>query len=364
MRRPILWWRVASQLAAVRRGHSLPSWPHLQQAADWLLLAQRNCPDGAGYSRRFRLLAGWDLGYVETTGYIIPTLFKLAHALANPVYRESALRAGEWLLARQNPDGSFSEIDAGTKQAFDTGQVLLGLNALQRELPEAPAFREAAQRAAQWLLDQLNPDGTWTAVAFRGRAHTYYSRSGAALLEAGLQLGRDDFVAGARRHLGWVLSRQRTSGWFEDCEFEIGQPALLHTIVYVIEGLLAAHELTGAPEYLEAAERSARGLARAAGGALPVGYYARDWCAVSGEYCVTGLAQWAGVCRRLLRATGDTGYGEEADRALRFLGNIQIRAPGPLRGALPNVVPWHGSYGKFGAFNWNVKFYLDALLEA
>jgi hypothetical protein len=365
--RPRLTLRVLTQINAVQTG-DLSSLPEpLREAADWLLSAQRHCPDGAGYSRRYRVAFGWDRGYVETTGYIIPTLLMVAAKLDDERYRVSALAAGEWLLQRQNQDGSFSEIDHQTPQAFDTGQVLLGLNALCREMPVRADYRHAADRAAAWLAKQLTPEGTWTTVAFQGRAHTYYSRSGAALMEAGLLLGCDDYVAAAHRHLDWVISRQRPSGWFMDCEFEIGRPALLHTIIYVMEGLLMAHTLSGKAAYHEAARRSARGLLAALrrdARSVPAAYYAEDWQLASQELCVTGLAQWAGVCRKLDRLEADMELAESATRTLAALNGLQIQAPGPLHGALPNVIPWWGSYGKMGAYNWNMKFFIDAHLEA
>jgi hypothetical protein len=367
LRQPRLTRQVLVQINSVQAG-DLSSLPEpMREAADWLLEAQRRCPDGAGYSRRFRAAFGWDCGYVETTGYIIPTLLAVAARLQDKRYRASALAAGEWLLSRQNPDGSFSEIDHQTPQAFDTGQVLLGLNALSREMPARDDYRQAADRAAAWLVKQLTPEGTWATVAFQGRAHTYYSRSGAALLETGLMLGRSDYVQAAHRHLEWVISKQRPSGWFMDCEFEIGRPALLHTIVYVMEGLLMAHALNGTPVYHDAALRSAQGLQAALrrdGRAVPVAYYAEDWRLASEELCITGLAQWAGVCRRLDRLAAGAEFSESAMQALALLNGLQIRAPGPLRGALPNVIPWWGSYGKMGAYNWNTKFFIDAHLDS
>jgi hypothetical protein len=368
VRRPLLTLRVMRQISQAVKNRTGAGAPHLKNAADWLLLAQRECPDGAGYSRRFRMHAGWDRGYVETTGYIIPTMLAVAKRLKDDRYRGSALAAGEWLLTRQNPDGSFNEIDHQTPQAFDTGQVLMGLNALGRELPGRTDYRSAAGKAAAWLSARMNADGTWTNEAFRGCAHTYYSRSGAALLETGIMQDRTDFVTAAHRHLRWVLSRQRQSGWFDDCEFEPGRPALLHTIVYVMEGLLQAHALSGVEDYYQAALRSARGLqaAVAAQGSrfgVPAAYYTADWVPASDELCITGLAQWAGVCQRFIGLSDRLSFESQASRCLELLGALQIRAPGSLHGALPNVIPWYGSYGKMGAYNWNNKFYLDALLQ-
>jgi hypothetical protein len=366
LRNPRMTLRVSAQIKAAMQGELAGSETALKNAADWLLSAQFNCPDGAGYSRRYRVTFGWDRGYVETTGYIIPTMLAVSGRLGDNRYRASALAAGEWLMQRQNQDGSFSEIDYQTPQAFDTGQVLIGLNALCREFPGREDYRQSAERAAAWLAARMNADGTWTRESFRGRAHTYYSRSGAALLETGIMFGRKEWVEASQRHLAWVIARQRETGWFLDCEFEKGKPALLHTIVYVMEGLLMAHEQTGRADYLTAVRRNARGLLatlKQAPRGLPVAYYETDWRPVSTELCVTGLAQWAGVCRRLDRLGNSEEFEGSRQRCLKLLTALQIRVPGALHGALPNVIPWWGSYGKMGAYNWNVKFLIDALLE-
>lgn len=366
LRRPMLTWQVSAQIRAAMRGEPTGSSAALQAAADWLLVAQQSCPDGAGYSRRFRVAFGWDRGYVETTGYIIPTMLAVAVRLGDIRYRTSALAAGEWLLRRQNQDGSFSEIDHNTPQAFDTGQVLIGLNALCRELPDRKDYRHSAGRAAAWLAERMDADGAWAKDSFRGFPHTYYSRSGAALMESGLLFDRKDWINAAQRHLAWVLAQQRESGWFQNCEFEKGRPALLHTIVYVIEGLLMAHGLSAYDPYYKAALRSARGLLTAtklAPHGVPAAYYGPDWRQTSNELCVTGLAQWAGVCRRLDRLGNSEEFEGSRQRCLKLLNALQIRVPGALHGALPNVIPWWGSYGKMGAYNWNVKFHIDALLE-
>jgi hypothetical protein len=68
-------------------------------------------PDGDGYSRRYSLIKGWDRCYVETTGYIVPTLLDVGRVFGEKRYEESAFRAAEWLLKVQTAEGAFTDID-------------------------------------------------------------------------------------------------------------------------------------------------------------------------------------------------------------------------------------------------------------
>ena len=94
-----------------------------------MVIISQNAHDDGGYSRHYSLYSKkWDKSYIETTGYIIPTLHDVGRFLDDSKYLESSKRAAEWLLHKQNSDGSFSDIDQNIPQVFDTGQCLIGLN--------------------------------------------------------------------------------------------------------------------------------------------------------------------------------------------------------------------------------------------
>ena len=65
---------------------------HLLAAAAWLKRAQDSKTDG-GFAGRYSLRRGWSSSYPETTGYIIPTLLKLADELQDEEYLRRAQRA-------------------------------------------------------------------------------------------------------------------------------------------------------------------------------------------------------------------------------------------------------------------------------
>ena len=333
-------------------------------AGDWLLTSQDKSTDGDGYARRYSLFRGWDKGYIETTGYIIPTLLDLAALLKAPQYEESAHRAGVWLLGVQKPDGAFADIDSGKSQAFDTGQVLLGLNRLAVVTRE-PRYMDAAIGAAKWLEANLEADGPWRQAAFNERPHAYYTRVAAAMLETGKISGLDHLVASAERNLSWSADQRQPNGYYTYSEFRPGVDALLHTIVYVLEGFVHAYDLTGEARWGEHARAGAITLSKLVDEqGLLHSQYSPDWIATNKERCVTGLAQYAGVCFDVVRQGGDPALRDVGRKVLKYLIDIQLDEDADLSGGLPSSMPPWGYYGGMELFNWNVKFYLDALIRS
>src|SRR5438128_791247 len=79
---------------------------HLNEAVEWLKRAQDVTGDG-GVSGRYDLHEGWTSSYPETTGYIIPTLLKLASVRNDPSFIERAERCVRFLLSTQLESGAF-----------------------------------------------------------------------------------------------------------------------------------------------------------------------------------------------------------------------------------------------------------------
>jgi len=166
------------------------------------------------------------------------------------------------------------------------------------------------------------------------------------------------------KHLEWVVAQQQDNGYFQHCRFRADEDAVLHTIVYVLEGLLMAYHLTGERRWLEPALEGIRALGLACvGEGLPHSQYDSEWNATNREYCITGLAQWAGVCLDAYELTGEREHFQVAERTLRYICSIQARKGDDIKGALPSSTPVWGYYGGMECFNWNVKFFLDAMLR-
>lgn len=335
----------------------------MRLGADWLLKAQQNAPDGAGYSRRYSLVNGWDRCYIETTGYIIPTLLDVAKHLDEDKYATSAMKAAEWLLTVQTPDGAFTDIDNYEPQVFDTGQVLLGLNRVFRETGDE-RYLVALKAAGRWLVDGRDASGPWIRHAYNQRPHAYYTRVAAALIEAGQLAGIDEYIDAGTKNLEWAAAQRQHNGYYRYSEFRPDEPALLHTLIYVLEGFSMAYELTRDSRWADQLrsgvevihdKHDERGLLHS--------QYDSDWRIANREYCVTGLAQYAGVCFDVARITGDAHRQACGTRVLETLSGWQQKAGDEIAGGLQSSVPLWGYYGGMEFFNWNVKFYLDGLIK-
>jgi len=333
---------------------------HIKLASDWLVFMQNS--DG-GYSRKFSLINGRDKSYIETTGYIIPTLWNVGEYLKEKKYIDSAKKAGEFLLNFQNEDGSFSEIDTNKPFAFDTGQCLIGLNFLYEKMQDKRFF-ESAKKAAYWLAKNQEEDGSWEKVAYNQEKHTYYSRVAAAMFRFSL-LENDEYIKNkALKHIKWVLDNQLENGFFRYASFIDKIPAYLHTIVYILEGLLDVYEITKDERVLKSVLKNSEkfkeiNLNR---DLILCSQYDNNFNCVNNERCITGLAQWAGVCLRIFEITKDEDYQNLAISTLFYLKSKQIQETTTLKGALPASVPFWGKYGGFDFVNWGNKFFIDALL--
>ncbi len=343
----------------------------LQAAAEWLARAQDATGSGgvsAYYDASKRQWAG---AYPETTGYIIPTFFRYAEFSGLSEYRERAMRMAEWETAIQLPEGG---VRAGTMDApqivptiFNTGQVLFGwLTAWQETWDER--FRDSAVRAADWLVAAQDADGAWRHFASPFAAHavnTYNTRVAFALAQASHVLHEPRYLDAAVRNVQWALTQMQPNGWLANNDLEDNDRPLTHTIAYATRGILEVGLIAGNDALVDAAARVARAVAQTQrrDGALP-GRLDSAWQTASRWTCVTGNAQMAIIWQRLAAETGDHSWKPAAERANRFNLSIQaVTAPdGSVRGGIPGSYPRSGGYMKNRYPNWAAKFFMDALM--
>ena len=336
---------------------------HIEAGVRWLMRAQEK--GGGGFSRRYCLYSGWDKPYIETTGYIVPTLLSAGRYLKDEQVRAGARRAADWLLGMQKENGAFCDTDTGMEQAFDTGQVLTGLIAAFREWDDR-RFLDAALRAGTWLADVQEEDGSWERYAYNGIKHTYYVKVAAALLSLSEATGNSGFHEAGLRNIGWTLDHQDEDGYFQQMQFRNGEYPFLHTVAYVLEGLLDAYLIVKEEEILAAVLRTVSVLKEINRDRdqLLLSQYSENWLAINREKCVTGLAQWADVAMRTHDITGDEILLDQAIKTMYYLKSKQYSGPEPdLYGSLPGSVPLWGKYLGFCYPNWGVKFFIDALLS-
>lgn len=336
---------------------------HVEAGAGWLMRAQQK--GGGGYSRKYSLYDAWDKPYIETTGYIIPTMIAAGRYLNDDMITASAKRAACWLLPMQKDNGAFCDTDTGVEQVFDTGQVLTGLVAAYGEWGDS-RFLDAAVRAGTWLAEVQEEDGSWQRFAYNGIKHSYYVKVAASLLRLFRVTDEGRYQAAALKNIRWALGRRTGDGYFRHMQFREGEYPFLHTITYVLEGLMESHEISGDEDILDAALKSANSLLEInrERDLLLCSQYGENWAPVNGERCVTGLAQWSGIAMKAYELTGNEDFLTQAIKTLYYLKSKQyLRPEQDLYGGLPGSVPLWGKYLGFCFPNWGVKFFIDALLS-
>ena len=348
---------------------------HLQAALDWLCLAQ-DATGNDGVSSLYRLGGGWDLAYPETTGYILATFLSAADMLDRPDLRARAEAMGVWECTIQTESGAvLSRLGKPETRVFNTGQVVLGWCALYDEGGER-RFLEAALRAGEYLVATQEADGSWVNDTYCG-ARTYHARVAWALLRLWRLSDHRPFLERALSNLRWVLDQQEASGWFGNCGFDSELP-ITHVIGYTLRGLVESRALLereGERELVddlaEAATRAADGLCGAlrrpgvggVPGMLPE-CFTSTWDGVGDASCLTGNVQLALVLLRLAHELDEPRYTKAADSLIDATKRAQaVRSVRPeTRGALPGSYPMRRGYLAMAYPNWATKYLADALL--
>jgi hypothetical protein len=344
----------------------------LRAAADWLGRSQDVTGCG-GSSAYYAPLLGWAPPYPETTGYIIPTLYRAADLLGNPGYAERAERMARWLLTLQAGEGWFpgGTWKPGRKHAgsvFNTGQILFGLvEAADRT--GASVFRDAAARAAAWLTACQRPDGRWLAGAYvDGYSPSYYAHVCWPLALHWTRHGGENVRRCAVQGLDAILSDRTESGTFRNWGFRAGGPAFTHTIGYTLQGLAESARLLGLWEpYGAAAQASAAVLLRKYEVSKRLaGAYGVNWEPTSWYVCLTGHCQVASTWLRLHAWTGDPRFLNAALKALDEVCRRQRLVPHRpnVHGAIAGSAPAFGRYMALRYPNWAAKFFFDAVAAA
>jgi len=341
----------------------------LEAAFVWTCAAHDSRPDG-GVAGCYNLVCGWSESYPETTGYIIPTMLHYASTMAVAEARERAIRMADWESDIQLPSGAvrsgMMNVRVGPA-VFNTGQVLFGwVSAYQETGDERYAI--SMRRAAEWLVSVQDEDGAWRrhlSEITTSTVQSYNARAAWGLAVAGREVEEEGFVRAAIKNGDWVLRQQHENGWFNRNSFADGEPPLLHTIGYVLEGLLGLGELLNKEKYVAATIAGITPLMNLyeRTGVLR-GRYDSNWRSTVSWRCLTGEAQIALVLCRLYNLTGEAIYAETAKSLLNGLAEIQDSGSPHAEsyGGLAGSHPLWGGYSPFNYLNWAAKFFMDALL--
>ena len=337
----------------------------LEAATHWLMRSIDVC-EGRASSKGYRFLRGWMPPYPETSGYIIPTLLVLGRETGQTgEYAKRARAIGEWLLSLQQPSGGFLGGELGAhagEDVFDTGMILLGLNALIHEFRD-DAILAAACRAGDFLIASMDADGCFVRNLHHGLLHAYNVRAAWSLVALGKLTGNEHYAGAGVRNARWTRAQQNAAGFFDNNGFKKDGNANTHGTAYVMRGLLQIYELTGDRENLDSVLKAAIALQAAHDRR---GWIAAelgpDWDYLSSHICLTGYAQLAIIFYRLDQLTGELSFGRTADQLLRDVGQTQDLhdQSKPHFGAIAGSFPIYGRYAPLQYPNWATKFFVDA----
>lgn len=365
---------LQQSIAGYRRPALQPLMPGLHGAADWLARAQDATPDdgvAAHYDTRKK---SWAASYPETTGYIIPTLYRYAELTGKNEFHNRATRMAVWECEIQLQDGG---VRAGTMDApqivptiFNTGQVLFGWVSAYEQTGDA-RFAEALERASNWLVAAQDEDGAWRRFGSpfsHAELNTYNTRVAYGLALAAKTLDDTRFADAARANVDWALTQAQPNGWFANNDLEHNDRPLTHTIAYATRGVMEVGAILDLPEYIERARIAAAAVAatQRRDGALP-GRLDAQWRSAARWSCLTGNAQMAIVWLRLaaMQADPSLDWAVHARGSIAFLQAVQDnehRNPN-RRGGIAGSAPMRGEYMRYRFPNWAANFYMDAVMH-
>lgn len=364
--------RTINDFLGLARTQPQPVQAHLEAVMHWLCRAQDATPDG-GVARMYHLKTGWGASYPETTGYIIPTFIEYARFTDQPDYLSRALRMADWEIEVQMASGAVQGgtiADPPSPAVFNTGQVIFGWLAAY-EASGDPRYKDAAIRAGDFLLANQDPDGAWrrNLSAFcspipKPDSYCYNIRTAWALLMLSRIVDNELYLEAATSNLEYLLGRCWNNGWIPDnCLNDPIRP-LLHTIAYATQGMLEiSHRIQdeqGLQQAVTANEYLARCFERH--GQMH-GRYDRNWMPSARWRCLTGEAQTAVVWFRLADVTRELRWRQRAIDLTEQVKRTQVLTGDPnIAGGIKGSQPIYGWYGKYQYLNWAAKFYADALM--
>ncbi len=352
--------------------HFLPetdTTPNAIAALTWLRRSLEMTGD-QGFSHSFSPIFGWKEAYPETTGYLVETFFDWSKKLYDPSLSEIAHSQAAWLCRQQLPCGAFPAGTVGDEprpSAFNTGQILLGLACAASETEsnsERKTLLAAAEKAADWLAEITQLDGSWKEGLYvENHCPTYHTRAVWGMLAANVFLRNEAVEAAARRALGLYENNLTVANSLKNCGFWPEKPAFTHTIAYAVRGFLECGVLLGEEKWVAIA-RSAMDEITARSTVRTPGEFDEQWKGNLRFLCVTGNCQLSLNSSRLFELTGEVKYREAAQKFLaEAIPSQRLDGGADVFGAVPGSIPFWGKYMRLRYPNWAAKFLLDAIFR-
>ncbi|MBD3636683.1 MAG: terpene cyclase/mutase family protein [Crocinitomicaceae bacterium] len=341
---------------------------HLKKAAEWILQSQKVNPDGGSASHLDR--TGWLPSFPETTGYIIPSMLKYCKYSGDTLYRESAIKMGEFLLKQQLENGAYQGGNLSAEKKvptiFNTGQIIFGLCALFEETKDE-RFLNAATKAGDWMCSVQDNDGCWR----KGLSpyadqipHPYNVRAAWALLELNKINPKSDYVLSNEKNVNWTLSQKNDNHWFINNAFVKGNPPFTHTIAYTLRGILESGIVTNNDHWIQEVKKSVDQLTIVMRSNGTFGSRLDDkWNSQDHSSCLTGNLQLSIIYGKLYELFNEKKYLENLKRINAFHKSTQFtKGSVNTTGAIKGSHPFWGAYCPYSYPNWATKFFIDALL--
>jgi hypothetical protein len=365
-------WRVMAGSLLGFEEKSVDSRLHLDECMGWMKAGfQSSNNRGIPIAYRPVVVGRWSEPYVETTGYCIETFLAYSSIVGNVEFERMAVEMANWLVSIQLNSGGMPHNEGhgyivDSPLVFDSAQDIFGLLKVYGQTGK-PIYLEAAVRAGRWIVGRQEGNGSWVDGSIVHSARSYYARVGLALHKLFKATKIGEFEEAAAANYRWTLDHVDPDGWPREASFEVGGPTYLHTIMYVLESLLEGHDLLVGETGVDTVRRAVDILLRQCGEAQTslAGAYGSGWAGDHSFRCLTGEAQFSNVCARLFGLTRERYYLEAMLKINTGLKKIHMVSRGHygVRGGLQGSYPFWGEYMPFEFPNWGVKFFADALMQ-
>jgi hypothetical protein len=266
------------------------------------------------------------------------------------------------------PGGEYNRSSKSHPIVFNTGQIMLGLVAWYRKTGDSNTA-DSLKKAADWLLAVQEPDGSWLQHTY-GRIKTaYHTRVAWPLALSGKIFSEEKYTKAAARFVEWVLKNtNHKTGWVSlmgfDEEDHHSEKSVTHTLAYTYRGLLEYALLDDRQDIIDLVSKAMESI---------IDHYEScgflsavldsKWQNVEKSTCLTGNCQLAIIWLKLYRINNNKRF-LTAEKILTSVKNYQSlhSLDSGIRGGICGSVPLWGSYIRYGYPNWAAKFFIDALL--
>jgi uncharacterized protein YyaL (SSP411 family) len=340
----------------------------MQKAVNWLLHSQ-SCMKDDGFGS-YHIINKWSSSYVETSGYIVPTLMNYGIATKKDSIINKVILTADWLIKVQKNSGGWQGgcIDDNRNEVvFNSGQIIRGLLSVY-DYTKDTKYLDAATKGCDWLCEVQEKEGYWKRFAFMNVPRVYDSYVDAPLLMMYDITKKEIYKESAIKNLLWIIEKkQHQNGWFEDCDNTLkrNDNPITHTIAYTIDGLLDCGIFLNDQRFINAAVIGADKLFEIFNKKKYLyGRYDCNW--KGSEYLITtGCAQAAIIWLKLFRLTKNIQYLNAAlkmNDQLIYIQDRKVSESPNTNGAMPGSFPIWGKYEPFCFPNWATKYFIDSLL--